>query len=169
LTLPSQLFAGANLEKSRFNPIKNDSGEKPEGGLWTSTFDERVGSGWVNWCRQNNFYRRRAVKRSTHWIATPRPCLVYVVRDVADLNSLFDRFPLMKQHHKILRRKVVPVPMLMGIDFEAMSKKYDAMHLTAEGQFKTKFSKPHSLYAWDCESTIWFRWMFASVRPRIIS
>jgi hypothetical protein len=51
------------------------------------------------------------------------------------------------------------------IDFEKVSTKYDAINLTHEGQQRTRFVDFGNMYGWDCESTIWFRWKFDSVRP----
>lgn len=45
---------------------------------------------------------------------------------------------------------------------EAIAKKYDAVHLTSEGQWRTRHSTPN-LYGWDCESTLWLRWKFEKV------
>jgi hypothetical protein len=47
-------------------------------------------------------------------------------------------------------------------DWEAVSRDYDAVHLTDAGQWATRLSHPHDLYGWDCESTLWFRWCFIS-------
>jgi hypothetical protein len=50
-------------------------------------------------------------------------------------------------------------------DFEKLAQDYDAMHLTKRGQIETRFSYDVNLWGgWDCESTVWFRWVFAEVR-----
>jgi len=50
------------------------------------------------------------------------------------------------------------------MDWERISKEYDAVMLTEDGQVHTRFSRPLSLYGWDCESTVWFRDVFESVK-----
>ena len=42
-------------------------------------------------------------------------------------------------------------------DFEKVSKMFDAVYLTEEGQWKTRFSNngcTYNLYGWDCESLL---------------
>ena len=41
-----------------------------------------------------------------------------------------------------------------NIDFEKMSKKFDAIYLTEQGEYKTRFIDRYSLYGWDCESIL---------------
>ena len=50
------------------------------------------------------------------------------------------------------------------MDWEQISKEYDAVMLTEEGEIITRFSTPLSLHGWDCESTLWFRDVFESVK-----
>ena len=52
----------------------------------------------------------------------------------------------------------------MGINFYEMSKDYDAIHLTEKGQWKTRMTRPVSLYGWDCETVYWFRMKFKVVK-----
>jgi hypothetical protein len=49
----------------------------------------------------------------------------------------------------------------LGLYFERVGKEYDALHLTHEGYLRTRSRrcKP-SLIGWDCESTLWFKWVF---------
>jgi len=41
----------------------------------------------------------------------------------------------------------------MYLDFEQLSKTYDAVWLTYNGERKTRYSNP-DLYGWDCESVL---------------
>lgn len=40
------------------------------------------------------------------------------------------------------------------LDFEALSKDYDAIELTDNGQIETRFSEPYNLYGWDIASIL---------------
>ena len=48
-------------------------------------------------------------------------------------------------------------------DWSLVAERYDGVHLTDEGQWATRLSHPLNLYGWDCESTLWLRWVFDSV------
>ena len=78
------------------------------------------------------------------WLLDVKPdTKTYTINSYTDLERFATKFP----HEE----KLVP------IDFEAASKRYDAIHLTGRGQQETHLSHPLSLYGWDCESTLWFR------------
>jgi hypothetical protein len=49
------------------------------------------------------------------------------------------------------------------LDFEAISNDYDGIHLTTNGESATRLTSGISLYGWDVECTLWFRWCFESV------
>jgi hypothetical protein len=126
---------------------------KPFHGLWTSTLVD-TSSAWVDWCRAESF----GEPDTQYWYAlTPDiAARVFVVNGLGDLRSLIDRYPHPDREQQIYSR-------FMGyFDFEAMSRDYDALHLTEAGQHSTRFSEP-SMYGWDCESTLWFRWCFIAV------
>ena len=44
------------------------------------------------------------------------------------------------------------------MDFERLAQDYDALQLTRDGYLRTR-SMP-VLDGWDCESSLWFRWVF---------
>jgi len=50
------------------------------------------------------------------------------------------------------------------MDWEEIAKHYDGVMLTEAGQVHTRYSRPLSLYGWDCESTVWFRDVFEGVK-----
>lgn len=167
MKLSPQLFVGKAPSRSLVDPIKNTMWIKPDGGIWTSSFNPEIGSSWVEFCRAEK-YRHSRVR--SWWKLYPRPARIYVVDSVASLNRLCERFPLRRSVAKVRGRTVRMIEEIVykAIDFEAMAKKYDAMHLTEKGQHETRFSRPHSLYTWDVESTLWFRWSFSRVRKHAV-
>jgi hypothetical protein len=138
--------AGVELRQSAMKPVRNDSWHKPQGGLWTSTKDENIVSGWYEWAHSEGMLPTEA----TTWELTPeRDAVLIEVDSLGDLTALLERYSEGERWGRMPR-----------IDFEAMVQDgFDGMHLTDSGQWATRMSDP-SLYGWDCESTVWFRWAF---------
>lgn len=144
--------------REKFNPPKNRPAfPKPYGGLWCSPPIEAGGTAWTEWCISEEF-----ISPPFHlWELIPeKSAKWYVVENVVDLAVLHDRFPGenpfqgssddLYWHGKCY-------------DFERMAQVYDAIHLTDEGQWATRFSEPVDFYGWDCASTLWLRWAFDEV------
>lgn len=125
--------------------VRQTGWSKPfSGGLWTSSLRDDGISSWVEWC----FYESGFCV-GDGWILLPRKnARIYTVNNLADLERLQTMFPLQGDY----------------IDFVSMAKNYDALHLTEQGQRETSISFPVNLSGWDCESTVWFRWVFESVQ-----
>lgn len=150
--LPAQVWVGIGEPTAEgMTPFNfNDYPRcKPVGGMWTSTWDEHTGGGWVQWCVGEDFCVPADGWRA--WRLTPRPdARVYEIDTYADLDALFARFPHESPH-----------PALDGYPhWERIGEEFDAIHLTDAGQWATRLSHPLSLYGWDCESTLWYRWAF---------
>ena len=143
--MDTQLFVSTTtISRGRFEPIKNRGLVKPYGGLWTSTW-EGESSAWVRWASDNykTLYRRQ------WWLIEPDPVArICTIETYEDLRGLVARYPA--GHFSEY------------LDFETMAREFDAIHLTKKGQRATHFTFPESLYGWDCESTLWFRWSFLS-------
>lgn len=138
-------------------PVVNQHHVKPAGGFWTSTFtpDKSEFSAWVEWC----------LSESSDWITefgyvleVLETARIYVIDNLVDLEKLLEDYePLVWE--------------LKGmtwvdkyLNYELISKDFDGVHLTEEGQWRTRMSKP-GLYGWDCESTLWFRDVFGKILP----
>jgi len=138
--------------KTAVVPVKNTRFVKPEpgSGLWTSTYRDG-GSAWVDAAEEMGFS-----PRSVNWfVLEPDPnARVLVMRTLADLRRLLRDFAA---------PPLWPGSNMMWPDFERISDNWDAIHLTEAGQWKTRLTIP-SLYGWDSESTLWFRWRFTSCR-----
>lgn len=146
------LYVGPTAPSAeKFEPVVNreHSWTKPKsGGLWTSPPHPTHGSHWIDWCVNESFG-----ERPFHlWeLVATEPVNAFVVDTYADLQALYDRFGIGENEYD------------HGFDFEAIGREYDALHLTDEGQWRTRLSMPLNLYGWDCESTLWFRWVFSQV------
>jgi hypothetical protein len=129
-------------------PVRNDakSLSKPRGGFWTSTYDPHCGSGWVRYCvayRYNDPFE-------LHWtvLSVAGSARVAVIDSAGDLAELISRYPRMVRGRR-------------GLDFECVSLEYDGLHLSHHGYLTTRSRRPGpALIGWDCESTLWFRWVF---------
>lgn len=147
------LFTGpAKPLPELFQPVINREHPwtKPKsGGLWTAPPHPTNGSHWIDWCVAESF----GSSPFRLWELIPRKVVkVFVVDTYADLELLHDRYGIGSKRDYG-----------SGFDFEAIGREWDALHLTDEGQWATRLSHPLSLYGWDCESTLWFRWMFTQV------
>jgi len=128
--------------------IRNDRNAigKPRGGFWTSSYDPEYGSGWVRWCVAHRYNE----PLDLHWtvLSVPSSAKVAAIDSTAELAELIKRYPLVRRGRR-------------GLDFERLSGEYDGLHLTNEGYLGTRSRRfGPALIGWDCESTVWFRWVF---------
>lgn len=127
--------------------------------LWTSSYIEGEGSGWARWCMDEGFRLPAGGQWPTAYLLEPPPpARVYTIDSYADLKELIEAYG----HHDLQ-----PPYNYLSRDcpnwFE-IAKAFDGVHLTDKGQWDTRLSEPYSLYGWGCESTVWFRWCFDSVK-----
>ena len=150
-SLPVQAWAHSGPpDASLIAPVTGARLRKPREAFWTSTWDERTGSGWTRWCDNENF---RGPEHNI-WLLTPAPdARLFTVDSYADLDRLHSRYGV--DHHGV-----------DGLDWPAIAADYDGVHLTDDGQWRTRLSQPYDLYGWDCGSTAWFRWAFTTVEHR---
>lgn len=127
-------YGASKYDPAKFRPIKNEW-VKPSGGLWASP----VGSecGWESWCQAEQF-RVNSLKESFEFEIRGR---IFTIDCEDDLS----RMPW---------RRKESTPFMFRPDFEAMAEEYDAIHLTSEGQWRTRHSHPRNLYGWDCECVL---------------
>jgi hypothetical protein len=156
--LAPQFFVhDCDVFKPQIRPVKNDPNSlgKPRGGFWTSTYDPDYGSGWVRWCVAYRYNEPLQL----HWTVLPVP----KAARVATIDSRPDVAAFISRYPRILRGR-------RGLDFEQLACDYDGLRLTNEGYFRTRSRRTSpTLIGWDCESTLWFRWVFREwheVQPR---
>ncbi len=151
-----QLYVCRNNEgkpsPSKVLLVKNGYVKPREGGLWTSTYDPDYGSAWVDWCKSRGVVD---FPQQCYLLRPSADARVYAVASLHDLEALLNSY-------RIRSLKAYP-------DFEAMSKDFDGMHLTVEGERATRLSEPHDLCGWSCESTLWFRWAFSEVKDIVVA
>ena len=68
---------------------------------------------------------------------------IYTIDSYEDLTVLVNKYPNEKS---IIRTD--------ALDFNKIAEDYDAIHLTEEGQWKTRNTYPNTLYGWDCETLL---------------
>lgn len=127
----------------KLHPIKIKNGDgktglfiKPNGGLWCSPLDSEYG--WIDWCRAESF---GDIDHEQRVILDVDVTNFVVIDSVEDMET---RLPWYKIHG-----------MFPAIDFEKMAQQgIDGVHLTVRGQADTRWSKPRSLYGWDCETLL---------------
>ena len=150
--LMPQLFCTEEEKFREIEPVRNTKFVKPEGGLWTSTYtpDKKFPSAWVEWCVHE---MQEWLEDVNFFLLIPRDdANVYVIDSYKDLKHLYKRFGISSEFGFTI------------MDWEEIAKEYDAVMLTEEGEISTRFSTPLSLHGWDCESTLWFRDVFESVK-----
>jgi hypothetical protein len=121
--------------------IKNGDGKtglfiKPHGGLWCSPIDSDYG--WEKWCRDNSFGDVAHEQMVTLDVDTTN---FVTIDSVEDMET---KLPWFQIHD-----------MFWVIDFEKLVQDgVDGIHLTEKGQIDTRWTHPHSLYGWDCETIL---------------
>lgn len=146
-------FGKKVLTEEGFVPPKNDW-VKPIGGLWGSTYtpNQEYASDWQRWCMEERF----GIDNEAAVIFTMKEnAKVYEIDCREDLDYLAKRYNLKGS------------VFLTTLDFEKMAAAgYGAIHLTADGQEETRFSRPYSLYGWDAECWLILRFdAIATQRP----
>lgn len=147
--METQVFLGEKPCEDKLEPVENsDFLNKPEGGLWTSTLTNDNESAWVKWCRRERWWNTESREL---WALEVGDADIYEIDTVADLGAIIEVFQ-------------ADTPLSMPqLDFEALAEVYDGIHLTANGQAVTRFIPEANLYGWDCESTLFFDWVFTDV------
>lgn len=166
-------ITSAHAMREQVAPVANSdmSGmtKKPQAGtgLWTSTYDEERGSAWVEWCDGENV----GTPSERRWfLLTPRPdARVYVIDSPQDLERVIRAYPWvspeLEHAYRASRASARLAEYYTGIDFTRMAQDYDALHLTEDGNAHLHLRlEGMDMNAWDCESTVWFRWCFTSVK-----
>lgn len=140
-------YGSQNFIQEYFMPITNKPlFVKPTGGLWASPIDAQYG--WAEWCKNNDF--REIRKENSFSFELTDDAKVYHVYSVKDLEKL----PIQEDDVS----KIIGSSSMVYLDFEKISKDYDAieLHLSEE-----KIEIDHflnglywKLYGWDCDSIL---------------
>ena len=129
-------YGNSKYNPSLFQPIQN-SWVKPKGGLWASPVNSK--DSWKNWCLEENF-NCISLDQSFEFEIEGNILVIDSYEDLLTKVIWFEKYD-----------EIYP-------DFEAMLMLgIDAIHLTEEGQCRTRFAKEGyslKLYGWDCESVL---------------
>jgi hypothetical protein len=129
-------YGDSEYRPHSFRPISDEPfSKKPRGGLWTSPVNSEFG--WKDWCEAEGY----SDLEESFYLEFRGSLLV--IDSVEDLKKL---------------------PWIESVGYGAHSVvfqcfcvggfTYDAIHLTKKGLEETAFSKPFSLYGWDCECVL---------------
>ena len=168
LVVLSREYGGFDLSKVKFDFRKQSCMEKPETAMWTSTAEKNSAgytSAWNDFLMEDNSFVADKLGYSY-----TEACFS---GDHSKVEA-FERLHLEESREYETRNILVPkagtkvmelnmkedfskVPLDANghIDWVALSKKYDGMHLTLEGVYELAcLDAP--LHFWDVESTVWF-------------
>ena len=155
-----QLFIHHNEpQESLLKPIINGYTNKPRcGGLWTSTYSPQNSSEWIAICEMIHY---KIPPLDNNWY------LLYPEENarILEIDSFADCIDLYKNYSK----PNVDFPhdeFFSTLNFESMQLDFDGLHLTYNGEKETRNAALFpNMVDWDCESTLWFRWMFYHWEP----
>jgi hypothetical protein len=150
---------------------ESPASNKPlSGGLWTASHSPEERSDWVNFARRTYIPIRspdaQKIGSSSQWtLLTPRPdAKIFVVDSLESFQKLIQQYGRQVSFDNTWYQK---------IDFEALSRDFDALHITKRGleEVHEAFSDDHdetkaTLHGWDVEQTLWFRWAFEEAKPQ---
>lgn len=128
------------LDESMFSPVENIDFVKPNGGLWIAPFnsESEYKSDWGDFL-VNDMGINIEGKKGTVLSIKPEA-------KILTINSLEDLVKTLE----VYEYKNSIISYNKSLDFEKISKDYDAVYLTKNGQYETRFSMPN-LYGWDIE------------------
>lgn len=140
------------IKKELFNPIANlEYSNKPSGGLWSAPYRNMdvYKSDWMEFCIESDFNKENLkygvifeLKENTK---------IYTIDKLEDLEILYNKYKAKDINNAFNNKR---------LDFEKISKEYDALYLTVKGQIETRFGMDWfsslNLYGWDCETMLVF-------------
>ncbi len=146
---------GVSLDVSKVGKVINFT-RKPFGGLWTSSYtpNEEYCSEWIQWtCNEEP----RWATGICYLLEPEDDIKVYTIDKAEDLEKLFEMYPRIVDNYAF------------DINWKQVCKDYDAIHLTSNGQWATRYETPKyggklNLYGWDTESTFWCRPKFKEIK-----
>lgn len=165
---------GSMPEEKKLRTIKNNPKSivsKPHGGLWTSTIKDGD-SAWTNWVGSVG---RKKNEKAKQYVLSPGIANIYVIDTLDDALKLTREYTMEKPGFQELKESMTKaeqellMPVLETLDWERIAKDYDAIHLTHQGFLAAKKAASTrnfelSFCAWDCESTLWLKWCFESIK-----
>jgi len=136
---------------------------KPGGGFWTSTFhpQAKYASDWVKFWTSLKFkFGIKDFEKAVLLEVSPEAKVCHI-DGVADLEKLIFKYPRVS----IDSLKRIPIDRMSSgtIDWEALARDYDGVHLTRNAA--AEIHEMDRFAGWDCESTCWFKRVFVAATP----
>lgn len=131
------------IKREKFESITNIGFIKPNGGLWLAPYNKNneYKSEWHNFLVNEMYIDIKSMKGTI--VRIKENAKILVIDSLDDLKKIFEKYEL-----------YLDIPTLFRVlDFEKLSKDYDAILLTEKGQWLTRLSQPN-LYGWDIESML---------------
>lgn len=162
--LPIQAFCGRYPREDEFRePFLMEPARfgKPAGGLWTSSYHCMYDDGWIRFVQED--YTAHPGYAGA-WLLHPKPCRVWVMDGMESHDVFHDQFGVITPMEKKIAERVyhqygigdrIPV---RSIDWQMVMQVCDAVWLTAP--WTVRMTREGTFYGWDCESTLWFKWLF---------
>ena len=142
-------FGIDEISEIYFTNVSNqDFLNKPSGGLWSSEYLPNLPykSDWELWCNQNDFNLEKLNKGIIFELKDY--VNIFIIDSYSDLLKLAENYSYEKDFLGITTKRY--------IDFEKMSKDYDGLFLTEQGEWQTKHRRKIDFYGWDCSTLLLF-------------
>jgi hypothetical protein len=133
-------YGTSYIDLSLIEEIKNKLfSNKPEGGLWCSPIESK--NEWKDFLIGED-WRTETLEKSVIFELKPNSKILKI-----------DSYKDLKKQVSIFEKKIYPEhSYLRGfLDYEKLTLEYDAIFLTANGQYDTRMAFDTNLYGWDCE------------------
>ncbi len=131
-------YGSSVFDPNKFKEVKNSNPAwyKPLAGtgLWASPVNSEWG--WIDWCEAEQFGNSRQSESFKFELSDDSR--IYTIDSLSDLK----RLPTIKSTYG---------GGWHGLNFEKIAESFDAILLTIQGESETRFSRPFTLYGWDCE------------------
>lgn len=140
-------YGHSKFDPEMFQPVTNNEwGNKPHGGLYSCPTKD-VDYSWKDWCIYNEFHTARLRKHFDFKLK--RGAKVLVIKNIKDLDKL-PRF----------REDTSSILFGIGIDFEKLSKEYDALMVWIYRSSDISYEELswdgiyYKLYGWDVDTLL---------------
>lgn len=126
-------YGNNEFDVNLFKEIKNrEMFVKPHGGLWAC--GKHYEYNWKSWCKNNDFYMNTMML--SFEFELKKDSNILIIDNYTQLYKLPNLFNLGDSFH---------------LDFEALSKNYDAIELLISKDYDNLYWK---MYGWDCDSIL---------------
>lgn len=138
-------YGHIKFDKNEFDEIKNrNCFVKPFGGLWASLDSSEYG--WKKWTEKEDFYLNKYRGDNYFRFKLKENSRILKITNSEQLKDL------PHVHSNKIKAEIGFIPIYQILDFEELSKEYDAMEVMISKDGDLYFE----LYGWDCDSLLVF-------------